>query len=206
MTEEKIYYMFNKPAGFLTAMRDDKKPTIMEFFPEDLPKGFHPVGRLDYDTHGLLIMTNDGRVDRSLLQPSHHVTKRYFFYAIGTLTADKINRLEHGVYIGSSGIMSGPAKIFPDRTFTVGDIENYLPEFRRNRYMKNPQGPAFSASLEITEGKKHQVKLMLRAVDCKIVRLTRTSFAGIELDPELPEGKYRPLNPDEMEIIASKLL
>lgn len=199
------YYMFNKPAGFLTARTDDKKPTVMEFFPPELRDRIHPVGRLDYDTHGLLLFTDDGRADPALLLPEHHAYKTYEFYGIGQITDEKIRRIENGVFIGESDVVSRPAEFKLLKTYKVREIEDYLPEFRRQRYLKNPEGPAFFASLRICEGKKHQVKLMLRAIDCKIVRLYRTSFAGLTLDPSLKEGEYRPLTEEEQAIITEQI-
>ncbi len=195
------YYMFNKPAGYLTAVRDEFKPTVMEFFPKELRHVIHPVGRLDFDTHGLLIFTDDGRVDRALLNPERHVTKRYFFHAIGRLDDEKIAKIESGVFIGDSHIMSKPAKFTLLERRQVRDFQEYFPENRAKRYMKNPFGSAFTAEMEISEGKKHQVKLMIRAIDCRIVYLKRLQIDGITLDPYLEEGKYRPLNDSEMAVI-----
>lgn len=199
------YYMFNKPAGYLTARTDDKKPTVMEFFPPELRDKIHPVGRLDFDTRGLLLFTDDGRADPALLLPEHHAVKTYEFYGIGVMTEEKIRRIESGVFIGDSDVMSRPAEFELLRTYKVKEIKEYLPEFRRQRYLKNPEGPAFYASLRICEGKKHQVKLMLRAVDCKIVTLYRKGFAGLVLDPSLKEGEYRPLTDEEREIIEKQI-
>ena len=197
--------MFHKPAGCLSAVRDAQKPTVMEYFPPELREKIHPVGRLDYTTRGLLLFTDDSRVDRALLLPERHVSKKYTFNAIGVMTEEKVRRLETGVMIGSSGVVSRPARFSMGQVCTVADIEEDLSSFHRNDYMKNPQGPAFWGTLEVTEGRKHEVRLMLRAVDCKIMRLTRVEMAGIRLDPALPEGGYRPLNDAEMEILQAHM-
>ena len=200
-----VYLMFHKPAGYLSAVRDPQKPTVMEFFPPELRERVHPVGRLDYNTRGLLLFTDDSRVDRALLFPERHVVKKYAFSAIGVMTPEKIARLETGVFIGSSGVMSRPARFTMERTCTVEDIKADLPPIRRMDYLKNPQGPAFYGCLEVTEGRKHEVRLMLRAVDCKIMRLCRVEMAGIRLDPDLPEGAYRPLNEAEMAVLNRQI-
>ena len=200
-----VYLMFHKPAEYLSAVRDAQKPTVMEFFPPELRERIHPVGRLDYMTRGLLLFTDDSRVDRALLLPERHVVKKYAFSAIGVMTVEKIARLETGVIIGSSGVVSRPAKFTMGSICTVRDIRDDLPSFRKNDYLKNPEGPAFHGTLEVTEGRKHEVRLMLRAVDCRIMRLTRVEMAGIRLDPDLPEGKYRPLNAAEMAILESQI-
>lgn len=196
-----LYYMLNKPHGLITACRDEFRPTIMECFPPDLAARLHPVGRLDIDTRGLIIMTDDGRLDPAMMHPDHHVDKEYFFYAIGTLDEEKIRRLESGVPIDADGALTRPATVLPGQVFRVSEIRDFLPEFRRQRYLKNPEGPAFSASLIIHEGRKHEVKLMLRAVNCRICYLKRVAVGGIRLDSRLGEGEYRPLTPEEVRII-----
>ena len=197
-----LYYMINKPAGCITACRDEIRRTVMEYLPPDLARVLHPVGRLDLDTHGLLILTDDGKLDQAMMHPERHVEKEYFFYAIGELTEEKIRRLESGVPIDEDGRLTRPAKVTPDGTYKVSEIRDFLPELRRQRYLKNPDGPAFSAYLTIHEGRKHQVKLMLRAVNCRITYLERTAVAGIRLDPALAPGEYRELNGDELAVIC----
>lgn len=196
-----LYYMFNKPAGLITACRDEMRPTVMECLPPELAAVLHPVGRLDLDTHGLLILTDDGKLDQAMMHPDRHVEKEYFFYAIGELTDEKIRKLESGVPIDEDGRLTRPAKVREGGVYKVSEIRDFLPEFRRQRYLKNPEGPAFSAYLTIHEGRKHQVKLMLRAVNCRITYLERVAVAGIRLDPTLSPGEYRELNFGELEII-----
>ncbi len=87
--------MINKPCGCLTACRDAKKPTVMDCLPQDLAKKLHPIGRLDYDTRGMLILTDDGELDHALLLPENHVDKEYFFYAIGSLTGIPSKKLRN---------------------------------------------------------------------------------------------------------------
>lgn len=197
------YYMMNKPSGYLTANGDRTRPTVMEFIPEELRGKIMPVGRLDMDTTGLLIFTDDGRLTPALMHPDRHVEKEYFFYAIGRLTDERIASLEGGVEIGPCEGLTKPAEYRTVWSGTVSDISAYLPERRRMKYLKNPDGPAFAGVLKIHEGKKHQVKLMLRAVDCKIVKLRRISVGGLRIDPSLPEGGIRRLTPEEEELITS---
>ena len=198
-----LYYMINKPYGCVTACTDDKYPTVMDCLTGELAAKLHPVGRLDYDTRGMLILTDDGELDHALLMPEYHVDKEYFFYAIGRLTDETIKRIENGCDLNGLGKYAEPAKIILEDICTVKDIERYLPSARHDRYMKNPNGEAFSARMIIHEGKKHQVKLMMRSVNCRICALFRTAFAGIPLDKTLGEGEYRPLNDGEKAIIES---
>ena len=199
-----LYYMLNKPYGCVTACRDEKYPTVMDCLPPALAAKLHPVGRLDYDTRGLLLLTDDGELDPALLLPENHVDKEYFFYAIGALTDEKIAQIEAGCTLGGAQTTARPAVIVPVETYTVRQIEEYLPREHHDRYMKNPMGAAFSARLILHEGKKHQVKRMLRAVNCRICALFRVSFADISLDPSLAPGEYRPLTPDEIAVLAEK--
>lgn len=199
-----LYYMINKPYGCVTACRDGQYPTVMDCLPRELAEKLHPVGRLDFDTRGLLLLTDDGILDQALLLPENHVDKEYFFYAIGTLTDEKIARIEAGSTLGGSGRPVSPARIMLEKTYTVREIEPYLPEVRRERYMKNPDGAAFSARMILHEGKKHQVKLMLRAVNCRVCALYRTAFAGIPLDKTLGAGEYRPLTGEEIAVLDEK--
>ncbi len=190
-----LYYMLNKPAGLITACRDSNRPTVMECFKGELAARLHPIGRLDIDTHGLLLFTDDGKADFALMQPSHHAEKSYFFRAIGSLTPSDIDELENGMDIG--GIFTAKARLTNVEKFTVADIKDFLPERRRAKYLKNANGEAFSAVLTIHEGKNHQVKRMLAHCRCKIVYLQRISVAGIELDGALSEGEYRELTAAE---------
>lgn len=197
-------YMLNKPAGCVTACRDGTYPTVMDCLPPELARNLHPIGRLDIDTGGLLLLTDDGILDQALLLPENHVEKEYFFYALGSLDKEKIAKIEEGCTLGKTERHVSPAKIIPVGTFTVKEIEKYLPKPRREKYMKNPDGPAFTARLIIKEGKHHQVKLMMRAVNCRVCSLFRVSFAGIPLDPTLAPGEYRPLNEEENAVLGEK--
>ncbi len=193
--------MFNKPGGCITAVRDSRKKTVMDYFPAELAEKLHPVGRLDIDTEGLLILTDDGMLDPAIMQPKNHIEKEYFIYGIGNLTPDKIAALESGVLIGSETEPTMPAKAELLKKLTVYDIRDHLPLPRRRKYLKNPGGDAFSATLTIRQGKKHQVKLMLHAVGCRVTYLKRLRIGEIVLDEGLMPGEYRPLNETEVEYL-----
>ena len=199
-----LYYMINKPYGCVTACGDETYPTVMDCLPPELAARLHPVGRLDLDTRGMLLLTDDGALDPALLLPECHVEKEYFFYAVGTLTDEKIAAIEKGCTLSGSGKPAAPAHLIPERTYTVREIEEFLPPARRGRYMKNPDGSAFSARLILHEGKKHEVKLIMRAAGCRVCALFRTAFAGVPLDPALGPGEYRPLTEDEIAILSEK--
>ncbi len=194
--DDMLYYMFNKPQGCVTARTDEIHRTVMDYFPKELAQRLHPVGRLDKDTCGLLILTDDGDLDFRIMQPDRHISKTYFFYAVGTLTAEKKKLIENGIPLG--GFTAREAEIKLIREFRICDLEEFMPDDRRSRYMKNPNGPAFSASVTICEGKKHQVKRMLEAAGCRIFYLRRDMIGTLPLDPALSQGEYRPLTEKEL--------
>jgi 16S rRNA pseudouridine516 synthase len=101
-----------------------------------------------------------------------------------------------------SGFITGSAVFRLIKEYRIADLEDFMPEYRRERYMKNPEGAAFAASLTIHEGKKHEVKRMLEAVGCRIFYLRRESIGGLSLDQSLPEGSFRPLTEQELELLT----
>ena len=197
-----LYYMFNKPQGCVTARSDALHRTVMDFFPDELAVQLHPVGRLDKDTCGLLILTNDGELDQKIMQPGKHISKTYFFYALGTMDDEKKQRLENGIQM--SGYVTKKAKFEFLDEYRIHELKDMMPKDRAERYMKYPDGPAFSAKLTITEGKKHEVRLMLEAVGCRIFYLRRESIGTLMLDKKLAEGEYRPLTDEELTMLRSE--
>ncbi len=196
------YYMLNKPRGLLTARTDLRRETVMVCFPEELREALHPVGRLDKDTEGLLLFTDDGMLDVRLLRPERHVEKEYEFRAFGTLTQDDLRQMERGVVLPATGEMTRPARAQLLQYSTIGESEDYLPEFRREKYLKNPQRPVTAAKLWITEGRKHQVKLMVKAVGAHVFYLRRLAMGPMRLDAALAPGQYRALTEDEVRMLT----
>ena len=170
------YYMLNKPQGVVSATKDNIDTTVMDILKGVNTRDMFPVGRLDKDTEGLLIITNDGELSHRLLSPRSHVDKCYLVQLMHSITADDIKSLSKGVDIGDD-TLTLPAKveaIAADRIY-----------------------------LTITEGRYHQVKRMLEAVGNKVVFLKRVSFGPLELDSDLAPGQYREL--DDSEIIMLNL-
>ena len=196
-----VYYMLNKPAGVLTARRDANRPTVMSLLPEELREALHPVGRLDMDAEGLLLLTDDGRLDALLLRPERHVEKRYFFRAFGYLTERDMQALESGVVLEGTGVRSLPARAWLLGYSTIGKCEPLLPPKKHNHLMKNPQRPVTEGCLAICEGRKHQVKLMIKAVGGHVFTLKRLSIGALELDERLAPGEYRELTPQELALL-----
>ena len=197
------YYIFHKPAGCITARRDERHPTVMDYFPEEKRDILFPIGRLDKDTEGLLIVTNDGMLFHDIMMPEKKVCKTYFFWARGVISDDKIAELESGAAIyNDKSELTAPAKLTILERKTLIDIKDLLDEEDAKLTRKKGELPVFSGLLTITEGKKHQVKRMLKYAGCRVVYLKRVKIGDIALDEDLQKGSYRAMT--ESEIFALK--
>lgn len=196
-----LFYMFHKPAGCVTARVDDRNPTVTDYLPPHLAAILHPIGRLDKDTEGLLIFTNDGRADARLSGPQAHVGKTYRFYAFGTLTEEGLRALREGVYLRRGDFTTAPAEAALLEMRTVADCADRLPPAYRRTLRRNPDGAVSVGQLRIREGKWHQVKRMLRAVGCEIFYLQRLAVGQLRLDETLPKGGLRPLTEAEVALL-----
>ena len=194
------YIMFYKPRGYLTACKDRSRPTIMELLPESL-QHLHPVGRLDRDTEGLLLLTDDGTLDNRLLQPKVHVEKSYFFAAYGTLDNEKHRLLEQGLFLPGNPQITKPARLHSVQMTTIAQTAAWLPKIHNRRMLRLADRPVATGVLVIQEGRKHQVRLMLGAVDCQIFYLKRIAIGSIALDPQLEPGQFRPLTQEEQQLL-----
>ena len=196
------YYMFNKPRGCVTARRDARHRTVMDYFPECDRDVLFPVGRLDRDTVGFLLVTDDGQLCTRLMRPEGHIEKTYFFVAKGEITDENVTRLEGGIDISVRKMAKTlPASLEIIERTTLGEVIRYLDDDNRKIALSRPDLPAFIGKLTITEGKKHQVKRMIRHFGAKVVYLRRISLGGVPLDESLPEGSYRELTAEELEIL-----
>lgn len=167
---EFTYVMLNKPEGYVSATDDDKFPTVITLLPDELQRiGLFPCGRLDKNTFGLMILTNNGPLSHKLLAPKNHVSKKYRFKVKFPISEDDVNALESGVDIG--GYVTAPCKVE-----MIGEKEGYI---------------------TLTEGKYHQIKLMAEAVHNQITYLERVTFGPIALDEGLGRGEWRYLTEDE---------
>lgn len=175
--QEHVYIMLNKPAGYVSST-DPKDGQIVTLLLDDRlrRRGLFPCGRLDRDTEGLLLLTDDGPLAHRLLSPRHHAEKTYFFRCTSPIGEPERLRLESGVEIGEA------RPTLPARVELLSPTEGRI---------------------TLTEGKYHQIKRMLEAVGSSIVYLERVVFAGIPLDPALERGQWRPLRPDEEQTIKA---
>ena len=175
--EEHCYLMLHKPAGVVTATEDKKEKTVMDLITLQQKKDLFPVGRLDKDTEGLLLVTNDGELAHRLLSPKKHVDKVYYAKVQGKVDESDVKAFADGVDIGDDT----PAK--------SADL----------RILKS--GEESEIELTITEGRFHQVKRMLAARGKPVVYLKRLSMGPIALDPALAPGEWRPLTGEEKALL-----
>lgn len=175
-TVKKEYIMLNKPVGFITTVSDDKgRPTVMELV-SDINARIYPVGRLDYDTEGLLLLTNDGDLTYRITHPKHDIKKTYVAEVTGDVSMDTILQLRRGVVI--DGQKTSPAEVE-----VVGATQ-------------------YGTKIEITihEGRNRQVRKMFEALGCIVKKLRRTHEAGLTLG-HLPLGKWRKLSESEVNML-----
>lgn len=202
----KRYYMLNKPQGYITARHDANRPTIMDLMPEKFRYEIFPVGRLDKDTQGLLLLTNDGKFNERLMHPQHHVSKTYVFYAFGDINAAKSQMLESGLHLKGEEKKTKAAKFTILGQGTYRDYQDEITLHKRLRKNEsNLNQPAFKGQLSISEGRKHQVKRMLLAIGCKIVFLQRIAIGTLQLDASLAPGEWKILSTKDMEAINKSL-
>lgn len=196
------YYMFNKPKGCITACSDARHKTVMDYFPESEREGLFPIGRLDKDTVGLLIITDDGNLAFNVANPENRVKKTYRFWAKGSCDEEKLQKLRTGVTISTkNGDITAIGEVKKLADATLRDIAHLL-EADSARILNTRQGdvPVSYVEIAITEGKKHQVKKMALAVGLRIVHLERVSISNVSLDESLRSGEFRPLS--DMEILS----
>lgn len=202
----KRYIMFDKPVGCITARKDDRHKTVLDYFKEEERAGLFPVGRLDKDTEGLLLLTNDGAFDYLLMNPTNHVEKTYYFWALGAISEEQKDTLERGISINDTGELTKPAKLVIDQVGFYDEFSSLIDGaevcLERTKLGKEQfRKPVVSGTLTITEGKKHQVRRMLRAVGCFVISLKRISIGELSLDTRLSPGEYRSLTKEELELL-----
>jgi 16S rRNA pseudouridine516 synthase len=178
---EFIYLMMNKPAGVISATTDKKLKTAVDLLPEEFSCfDLFPAGRLDIDTEGMLLLTNDGQLAHNLLSPKKHVSKRYHAIIDGMVTEADAKAFREGVML-DDGYVTMPANLEIIKSGQHSEIE-----------------------LELHEGKFHQVKRMFEAVGKKVIYLKRIRMGGLKLDESLEPGACRELTPEELELLKQR--
>ena len=182
--EEFVYFMLNKPAGVISATEDYVHDTVLDLLePADLVQEPHPIGRLDMDTEGLLLLTNDGQLTHQLTSPKKEVDKEYYAFVSGIVTEEDIAKFEEGILL-------------------IEDDEDYLTLPAELEIVEiDEEANTSEVHVIIREGKFHQVKRMFRAVDKEVLYLKRIRMGALKLDESLELGDYRRLTEDELEKI-----
>ncbi len=178
---EFVYLMLNKPQGYLSSTRDGRQPIVLDLVPEEYQHfDLFPAGRLDIDTEGLCLLTNDGQLAHRILSPSKHIPKTYYAIIDGEVTPEDVRHFSQGVVL-DDGYLTKPARLEVLSFGTTSEIE-----------------------LTITEGKFHQVKRMFEAVGKKVTYLKRIKMNQLQLDPHLPLGEMRELTDAEVAQLEEK--
>lgn len=179
--QKYVYLMLNKPSGYITATHDRKHLTVLDLVPNQyVHYCLSPVGRLDKDTEGLLLITNDGKINHMLTSPKRNIWKTYEAVVSGVVTEKHVEQFRHGITL-DDGYKTKPARL------TIINIEG-------NRSLVN---------IMLTEGKYHQVKRMFQATDMEVLYLKRTKIGDIQLDDQLDPGQIRPLTAEEIAWLES---
>lgn len=171
-----VYIMMNKPKGVVSATLDTKNTTVVDLITHPLKKALHIAGRLDFNTTGLILLTNDGAWSRRISLPESKLEKTYSVFLSKDVTDEYVHVFEKGIYLKYENITTQPAKL----------------EILSERHVL----------LSITEGKYHQVKRMFGYFQNEVLELHRLSIGGLKLDDALKTGEYRQLNLDEIEVLT----
>ncbi|EHI68663.1 pseudouridine synthase [Streptococcus ictaluri] len=179
--EKFVYYMLNKPAGFLSATEDANELTVIDLLDDNAKKkSVFPVGRLDKDTHGLLLLTNNGQLAHELLSPKKHVSKDYVALVSGIMTSEDQEYFAKGISLKDHHCLPARLEILS----------------------KDEEDATCRVRIQIKEGKFHQVKRMVAACGKKVIDLQRITMWPLVLDSQLAKGQYRPLSKDELRSLS----
>ena len=180
LNEESVYIVLNKPEGYITTVKDQfDRPSVLDLV-SDIKERVYPIGRLDYETSGLLILTNDGDLTYKLTHPKHEVDKTYMAIVKGIPTKEELKNFEEGLYI--EDYKTAPAKI---KVVKINEEKNYS-----------------ICQIKIHEGRNRQVRKMCRAINHPVLRLRRAAMGKIVLK-DLEVGKYRHLTKEEVAYLKS---
>ncbi len=177
--KEFVYIMLNKPKGYLSATIDSKDKTVLDLI--DIKREIFPVGRLDKDTEGLMLLTNNGKYAHMLTSPNYHVEKKYYVEL-----AQNINEEDIVLFCNGLQVRDGKDELYTTKQAKLDKITNN------------------TCYVYITEGKFHQIKRMFEKINNQVVYLKRVKFGDIELDPNLELGKYRELTEDEIKLFKQE--
>lgn len=185
--EKYVYYMLHKPAGVVSATNDNTCNTVIDLLSKEGRDDLFPIGRLDKDTEGLLLITNDGQLSHQLLSPKKHVEKTYYAKINGFITEKHIEQFAKGLDIGENKLTLPANLVIVDREICETSLES-----------------TSEVTVTITEGKFHQIKRMFHAIGKEVVYLKRISIGGLALDESLQKGAYRCLTAEEIALLKHR--
>ena len=178
-SEKKVYYILNKPKGYVTTVKDQfARPCVIDLVSDEIKARVYPAGRLDYNTEGLLILTNDGDFVNKITHPKNEIEKKYIAIVSGRVSEDEVEKLKKGVVI--DGKKTYPAKVFLSEIFKDKSV----------------------VEVTISEGRNRQVRKMFEAVGHEVIELQRVSVGNLEIG-NLKVGKIRKLNPNEVQALIN---
>lgn len=184
--EEFEYYILNKPSGYVSAVKDNTAPTVLSLI-DSHRTGLFPVGRLDKDTEGLMLITNNGQLSHYLLSPKYHVDKTYYAIVEGNVTQANILSFKQGLYIGDEDLQIAlPAKLSIVKPYQAATNQSFV-------------------EITICEGKFHQVKRMFHAIGKNVQYLKRLQMGSLKLPDDLPTGASRPLTAEEKNLLLQSI-
>ena len=190
------YYLYHKPFGCVTARRDDRYPTVMDAFAHLNNPHLSPVGRLDRETEGLLLITDDGMFNRRMTRPEFHQEKTYTFTVMGDLTEEKCALLEAGVLLNGEDTPTAPARITVTGKSTLAQVLPTLhPEIREKTAHNPPERTVTFGTIVITEGRNRQIRRMMKAVRCLVLQLKRVKMGEYILPENLQPGDWMEIFP-----------
>ena len=191
------YYLFHKPFGCVTARRDERYPTVMDWFRALDNPDLSPVGRLDRETEGLLLITDDGMFNRELTRPEFHKEKVYEFLVLGDLTEDKRQALKDGVLLNGEDTPTAPARITVTGKSTLGAVLPALHPEIQEKSRHNPMDrPVTFGSITITEGRNRQIRRMMKTQRLLVLALKRVKMGAFTLPEGLKPGEWVEISPD----------
>ena len=191
MYEEYVYYMLNKHAGVISASEDPHEETVVDLIDERKRRDLFPAGRLDRDTEGLMLITNNGDLAHRILSPKHHVDKTYYAVIMGDVTEDDVRAFAGGLVL-SDGLECMPADLE-----ILSRVTDDLYAAIENESLEN--SVMTEVNITIREGKFHQIKRMFSSIGCEVMYLKRLTMGPLELDETLLPGEYRRLTEEEVD-------
>lgn len=191
MYEEYVYYMLNKPAGVISASEDPNEDTVVDLIDERKRRDLFPAGRLDRDTEGLMLITNNGELAHRILSPKHHVDKTYYAVIMGDVTDRDVKAFADGLVL-PDGLECMPADLE-----ILSRVTDDLYAAIENESLEN--SVMTEVNITIREGKFHQIKRMFSSIGCEVMYLKRLTMGPLELDETLLPGEYRRLTEEEVD-------